>query len=529
MILNPHKLAAIVQLRYKLIWAKTRFRNGRIALFALGCLSLAVLLVLLGAGGLGAGVIAIKSGKTELVAQAVLGGLYGEALLGAVLTGFGLNTVFTDTQLRLYPLTALERRVTRHFIAMADPFWFLILALQIGFAVCLYILGNFNLIAALVAILLLFLSNYLLARILSLQIDRLFSRNAGYVFLVVLILLITFLTSAFVPRMGSNPGYVAAWLQLLHWTPPFAAADCIVRHGVTVIHGFAMLAAWTFGLAALLAYIERLPPRAIRTHDAEFQWDSPIDRLGRLCGRDGYLVVFWLRFYSRNRRLRAMYALSLPVTAFLTFTFGNGMSKLQIPPQPIGADNMFLVALGAIFVASFLAMSRFAVNQFGYSGGAFRRFLLLPVAPKDIMRAGSLASILVGGSLIPAALFLWILFGGAFDGRKLIMLSGSAVTGLFVQHAAGLWATLHAPRKVSYTSAAGNDMSVMGNVVVMGCAACGLYAPHALARHLPALVSPENWWLAVPSAGAAIVFYLVSLRATGALVAQKREQLLTVI
>ena len=41
-------------------------------------------------------------------------------------------------------------------------------------------------------------------------------------------------------------------------TPLFAAADCIVRYGVTVIHKeFAMrFAAWTFGLVGLLAYIE---------------------------------------------------------------------------------------------------------------------------------------------------------------------------------------------------------------------------------------------------------------------------------
>jgi hypothetical protein len=72
-------------------------------------------------------------------------------------------------------------------------------------------------------------------------------------------------------------------------------------------------------------------------------------------------------------------------------------------------------------------------------------------------------------------------------------------------------------------------MSLMGNVVVMGCAACGLFAPHVLARHLPAVVSPENWWIAIPSAGASVAFYLVSLRATGALIARRREQLLAVI
>ena len=52
------------------------------------------------------------------------------------------------------------------------------------------------------------------------------------------------------------------------------------------------------------------------------------------------------------------------LTAFLTFQFGNGIGKLLLSPGQSGADRMFLVALGAIFIVSFLAMSRFAVNQF---------------------------------------------------------------------------------------------------------------------------------------------------------------------
>jgi hypothetical protein len=96
----------IAKLRYKLMWAKTRFRNGRITLFAAGSLLLAMVVVLLSVGGIGAGIIAVRSGKGELIAQAVLGGLFLEALFVAVLLGFGLNTVFTDGQLRRYPITA---------------------------------------------------------------------------------------------------------------------------------------------------------------------------------------------------------------------------------------------------------------------------------------------------------------------------------------------------------------------------------------------------------------------------------------
>jgi hypothetical protein len=55
------------------------FRSGGIAVFAVGCFLLAMLPILLGAGGIGA----IKSGNTQTVAEAVLGGLYAEALIGA--------------------------------------------------------------------------------------------------------------------------------------------------------------------------------------------------------------------------------------------------------------------------------------------------------------------------------------------------------------------------------------------------------------------------------------------------------------
>jgi hypothetical protein len=190
---------------------------------------------------------------------------------------------------------------------------------------------------------------------------------------------------------------------------------------------------------------------------------------------------------------------------------------------------MFLVALGAIFIVSFLAMSRFAVNQFGYLGGGFRRLLLLPTNPAASLRAGSYASMLVGGALIPAALLLWILFGGPVDARQVIMLFGSGVTGLCAQHAAALWVTLYGPRKVSYNSAAGNDMSVMGNVVVMGSTICALFAPQVLAKRLPDAVSPKDWWGVVPIAGTAILFYVLSLRATGKRFLHKREELLAVL
>ena len=474
--------------------------------------------------GIGAGIAAIRSGKAELAARVVLGGLYVEALFATVLLGFGLNTVFTDGQLRRYPLTTLERHIARHLIGLADPFWLLILALETGFAAGLSILGDFNPLVVFSAVLLLFISNYLMARIVGLGIDRLVSRNAGSVFLVIPILLVTIVP---VSLMGNHQAHFAAWLQILRWTPPFGAAACIATHGIGVVYGFGLLVGWLAGLAAALDYLEQQPP-VQAAQSGDFQWDNLFDRMGASFGpRNGPLIAFWLRFYWRNHRFRAMYALSLPVTAFLTYQFGNGLGKFLFPRM--GADSMFLVALGAIFIVSFLAMSRFAANQFGYTGGGFGRFLLLPVDLSASLRAGSLASMLAGGALIPAALLLWIGFGGPFDARKSIMLLGSAVAGLCAQHAAGLWVTLYGPRKVSYNSAAGNDMSALGNLAVMSGTLCGLFAPQVLAKRLPAAVSPENWWIVAPVAGAAIVLYVLSLRATGKLSARKREELLAVL
>ena len=44
----------LIRLRYKLLWANTRTRNGKIALFFAGYLLLVMVISLLAAGGVGA-------------------------------------------------------------------------------------------------------------------------------------------------------------------------------------------------------------------------------------------------------------------------------------------------------------------------------------------------------------------------------------------------------------------------------------------------------------------------------------------
>ena len=166
--MNIPLIAELVRLRYKLLWAKTRSRNGRIALFLAGYFLLVMLIALLASGGFGAALIAVRSGKAEMVARGVaLGVIFVQGLVASAILGFGMNAIFSETELRRYPVNATERRLARHLIGIVDPFWFLFLALEVGLAVGLYAAGAGSFWLGFLAALLLFVCNYLAARVLA--------------------------------------------------------------------------------------------------------------------------------------------------------------------------------------------------------------------------------------------------------------------------------------------------------------------------------------------------------------------------
>src|ERR1039458_9492042 len=70
--MNFELIGVLIRLRYKLLWAKTRTRNGKIALFFAGYLLLAMVAMLLLLVGVGAGMTAIRSGRAMLVAGVLL-------------------------------------------------------------------------------------------------------------------------------------------------------------------------------------------------------------------------------------------------------------------------------------------------------------------------------------------------------------------------------------------------------------------------------------------------------------------------
>jgi hypothetical protein len=283
---------------------------------------------------------------------------------------------------------------------------------------------------------------------------------------------------------------------------------------------------WLLGLAAVLVALERRPPYTPRAAQTVIiTWDTPYDRLAAFFGpRLGPLMAHWLRFYMRNTRFRTIYALALPIAAVLIFTMGRDMGRKGHPGSPFGA------ALTAFAVLGCMGTAQFSVNQFGYVGGGFRRFFLLPAQPAAVLRAGSYTFMLMSSALILVGTLLFVLFSPfPFDARMLIMLVGAAVTSLFTFLGLGLWATLFGPRCCDYYSTFGNDLSAAGNTVLIGGILVVMIGPQLLVRSWPAALAPDKWWMAIPVVLLAAAFYFSSLERAGTMLLSRREKLLAIV
>ena len=523
--MNVALIGELVKLRYKLLWAKTRSRNGRIALFLVGYLLLMLVAALLSTGGFGAGLLAVRSGQAEPIAQGVLAVLFLEVVVAANVLGFGMSAVFSETELRRYPLAATDRRVARHLTGILDPFWFLFLALELGLMVGLYVLGAGSFWFGLVAVLLLFAASYLLARVVGLFIDQMMERKGGASILMVLVIVLAILPSAAGPLFEKNPALVAEVVRRLQYTPPFGAAAAMIHPDAAGVYGLATIVAWIFGLAALLVWLENRPPQRQVAESVKIDWDSRFDRVGAPLGPQmAVLLGHWLRFYTRNSRTRTFCLISLPLLAVLTYSTG------QPPDMHMGPYSLFVAALGTFPMVTFLGVSRISANQFGYGGGAFRRYFLLPIDPAATLRAASYAGVAIGASLLPVALLAFaILAPYPFDVRMLLMLLCSELTGLFLLHGLGIWVTLYNPRKGNYKSNFGNDLSLGGNILLIGGMVTAMLLPHLLYGLRPGLVAPESWWMFLPLPMLALAFYLASLRYAGPVFVNRREKLLAVV
>lgn len=520
--MNWKKIGDLIRLRYQLMWARTRSRNGRIALFITGYLVFAMVAALVGLGGLGAGIVAIRAGKAETVAQVVLAGLFINAVMATVLLGFGMSAVFSEGELLRYPLRGRERFLARHFLGIADPFWVLVLIVELGLVFGMFVLGSYSLLYGTAAALLLFVCGYLAARAVGAGIDGLMATRSGSGIVMLLIVAISILPGTIGPLLRTNPAVAKQILAILRFTPPFAAAAAMTHTSGTALAGLGLIVLWSIALALFLVWIERRPaPRQQAVRAAIAGKADLFDRLGGLFSPElAPLVGQWLRFFARNKRVRMLCLLSMPLAAYLTWNLGR---------LPRGHGDLFVAALGTLPLVTFVGPSRIAVNLYGYTGGAFRRFFLFPTDPAASLRAGSYASVLLGAFALVIGAIVWAVFAPRpLDVGVIALPVVNGITALFLFHSAGLWTTLYGARRGNYDKTLGNDMSLLGNIVVIGSALICLVGPQILRGTAPGLVSRESWWM-LPAAALAIGVYIMSLRAACSLFTGRRERLLAVL
>jgi hypothetical protein len=295
----------------------------------------------------------------------------------------------------------------------------------------------------------------------------------------------------------------------------------MIHPGAPALRALFLLVWWSLGIAAALVWAENRPSQRRQAESVKVAWDGPTDRIGAYFGPElGPLVAHWLRFYWRNSRTRVMCLISIPLLAFLTTRSG----------QRLGPYSLFSAALGTIAMVPFIGVSRIAVNQFGYSGGAFRRYFLLPVSSADTLRAASYAGLTIGAAALPIALLAWIVLAPyPLDARMLFMLACSGITGLFAFHACGIWVTLFNPRKGNYFSSFGNDLSLGGNILLIGGVLLAMLLPRLLYLYNPAAVSPGAWRVVVLLPVAAACAYFATIKAAGPILMARREKLLAIV
>jgi len=109
-----------------------------------------------------------------------------------------------------------------------------------------------------VAVLLLVITDYLVARVLASLIEWLSRVRGGTAILGLMLLTVCILPSMLAPRMATAQGFIQRSMLALRFSPPFAAAALVVHpNKSSLIFNLGLMAEWIVFLLAALAMIER--------------------------------------------------------------------------------------------------------------------------------------------------------------------------------------------------------------------------------------------------------------------------------
>jgi len=478
---------------------------------------------MLALAGLSVGAVGARLGKGTLVVDAVFGGSFVFALFAALFLGLENNRAFSDETLRRYPLTRFERLVARYAVGLLDPLWIFVFVLDLGVAAGSVALGASLWWVAVPAAILLFLTNYLAARLLVEAVGRIMGTRSGPVLLILGVVLLFTLPAMLLPALRApNRFHAPEVLAVLRFSPPLAAATVVAGAPALASAGWmALIVGWFFGLGAALVRLERKPPRSTAVSGGEATWDGIYDRVAPGFGPAlAPLVGKTLRYYVRSPQLWLNYPSAAIGSVIIALMFAHGKS------DPLAG---FLVMLGVISVVGFLSMGAMPMNAFGFDRSGFRRYFLFPVAPADILRAVAVVPLLLGAALIPITLGIWFVFWrGHLNARMVIMLFSSGFGGMFLFQALGLWTSLLTPRAMDFKIRFGNKLSFYQNALMFAGIVFMFWLPTGL-RKLGSSAVLQYWWVLPVMMVAAACFYFVTLREGARVFSARRERMLSTI
>ena len=509
----------LARLRYKLIWANMRTSTGKVV----GFLCLYVLGALVAGffafGGLGAALVAVKIGKAEEVARAVMAALFASCTSISLFLGIGPSAAMSDAALRAYPLKRGSRFYFRHIVAALDPVWLFLLACSLGMAIGFQILGVTPIVFGLPLALIFTFVCYLWAAALLAVIGKLLEFRSGALILMVVVMggILTVQLSA-ESKWIHGPIVGAIVNRAIDLSPAGACARAMAADDWTTrLAGFVVLLICGFvGATALrIAEVARLRSGRRKTGPAS-AYDAYDHVAHRISPRLAPLVATSLRYHLRCNRVRYALISTVPILLLMALTQDRSRNF---------QGSMLLIIL---FVTCFLSTAVMAVNFFGWEGNGVGRYPLLPVPLVDVLRAHVTASIALGSvpTLIVFGAVLW-LTRAALSFEVVAFAIANTVAGTLFFFTLSSWLTVLAPRRVNFDGMMGNVMSRTAQFTIIVAAVGIMFLLRFLAGDVVALA---RWWWEMALFAVAMYFvYQFSMRTLAPVLARRRERLLDAI
>ncbi len=521
---NLETLRTLVGLRYRLLWAQARTGRGRVTLFLTLYLIGGCIIAFFVLGGFGAAAVAVQTGRAEMIARAVLSGIFINGIIGSLALGVGPRAAFADRVLRRFPLTAAQRFTARHIIGILDPIWLFLAAITLGLATGLAALGACSILIALPAAVLFVAVAYLIAALLLTIVERLLQHRGGELLLTV-IMLAFFAGLGFAVPLLAQAKARAWWPladRLLQLTPAGTAGTLLSSPNtpLRVLSTFVLIA-WGVALWFALRFAETWVVRRPNRDTAPVSWDSAYDALARvLHPAQAPLFARALRYNLRCNRVRYQLAISVPLVLFLEVLY-----RLQ----HVGGTQRGVATLGFVFMLGIFSTLAMAVNQFGYDAAGVRRYPMLPLPMSAVLRAQARVTLFLASCAIVPGVAIWCFMrGSALAWRGVVFVLADAFAGLLLFGAAGLWTSVLTPKRAEFDRVMGNDMSIGGNIILFVCVFV-MSAVGPLAHHYRVDDLAAHWPLMLLGTVVAALLYVASLLFAGRLLDQRRERVLVTI